>query len=138
MFWGAAGLAVGLFIWVYSHSPNGEGDFADSPPSLAPSAALQVASPSPVSEIAGALPFTGEPQFVPCVKRDPAGDVRARDRFRFANSSSSLWFVPERQRVEPETHSEALAEPLSFTISIALTQSVAIAEPLTISFAEPN
>src|SRR6476646_1121117 len=61
VFWGAAGLAVGLFIWVYSHSPNGEGDFADSPPSLAPSAAVQVASPSPVSEIPAVSPSPASP-----------------------------------------------------------------------------
>jgi len=90
---------------------------------------------------AGALAFTGEPQLVPCGKRDPAGDVRARDRLPVvgsASSSSSLWFVPERQHVESETHAEALAEPLSFTISVALTESVAITEPLTLSFAKPN
>ena len=88
---------------------------------------------------AGVLPYTDEPQFVPCVKRDPAGDVRARDRFRVASSAAcSLWFVPERQRVEPETDSEALAEPLPFTISIALTKSVTITEPLTLSFAKPH
>src|SRR5436190_14203034 len=60
-FWGAAALAVGLFIWVYSHSPNGEGDFADSPPSLAPSAAIQVASPPPVSEIPALSPSPSSP-----------------------------------------------------------------------------
>ena len=55
-FWGAAGLAVGLFIWVYSHSPNGEGDFADSPPSLAPFAATQAPSSSPVREMQAPTP----------------------------------------------------------------------------------
>jgi hypothetical protein len=40
-FWGVGGLAVALFVWVYSQAPNGEGDFADSPPSLAPFAATQ-------------------------------------------------------------------------------------------------
>src|SRR5512133_536071 len=61
VFWGAAGLAVGLFIWMYSHSSNGEGDFADSPPSLAPSAAIQVASPSSVSEMPALSPSPSSP-----------------------------------------------------------------------------
>jgi len=49
-FWGVAGLAVALFVWVYSQAPNGEGDFADSPPSLAPFAADQAPSSSPARE----------------------------------------------------------------------------------------
>ena len=133
-------LAVGLFIWVYSHSPNGEGDFADSPPSLAPSAAIQVASPSPVSEMPALSPSPASPG------SSHASSVILPVTFgrEIAFESSAppppppLRFVPERQRVEPETHSEALAEPLSFTISIALTQSVTITEPLTISFAKPH
>ena len=138
VFWGAAGLAVGLFIWVYSHSPNGEGDFADSPPSLAPSAAIQVASPSPVSEIPALSPSPASPSSSDASSVILPVTFGREIGFRFANSASSLWFVPERQRVEPETHPEALAEPISFTISIALTQSVTITEPLTISFAEPH
>src|SRR6185436_8153357 len=49
-FWGVAGLAVALFVWVYSQAPNGEGDFADSPPSLAQFAADQAPSSSPARE----------------------------------------------------------------------------------------
>jgi hypothetical protein len=55
-FWGVAGLAVALFVWVYSQAPNGEGDFADSPPSLAPFAADQAPSPSPASEMQAPTP----------------------------------------------------------------------------------
>src|SRR6478735_7933588 len=50
LFWGAAALALGLFIWVYSHAASGEGDFADAPPSLAPSAVTQAPSPAPLPE----------------------------------------------------------------------------------------
>ena len=38
-FWVVAALVVGLFVWGYSHATSGTEDFADSPPSLAPSAA---------------------------------------------------------------------------------------------------
>jgi len=55
-FWGVAGLAVALFVWVYSQAANGEGDFADSPPSLAPFAATQAPSPSPVREMQAPTP----------------------------------------------------------------------------------
>ena len=55
-FWGVAGLAVALFVWVYSQAPNGEGDFADSPPSLAPFAANQASSSSPAREMQAPTP----------------------------------------------------------------------------------
>ena len=55
-FWGVAGLAVVLFVWVYSRAANGEGDFADSPPSLAPFAATQAPSSSPVREMQAPTP----------------------------------------------------------------------------------
>jgi hypothetical protein len=55
-FWGVAGLAVALFVWVYSQAANGEGDFADSSPSLAPFAATQAPSPSLVREMQAATP----------------------------------------------------------------------------------
>ena len=55
-FWGVGGLAVALFVWVYSQAPNGEGDFADSPPSLAPFAATQAPSSSPVREMQAPTP----------------------------------------------------------------------------------
>ena len=55
-FWGVAGLAVVLFVWVYSQAANGEGDFADSPPSLAPFAATQAPSSSTVREMQAPTP----------------------------------------------------------------------------------
>jgi hypothetical protein len=55
-FWGVAGLAVALFVWVYSQAANGERDFADSPPSLAPFAATQAPSSSPVREMQAPTP----------------------------------------------------------------------------------
>lgn len=54
-FWGVAGLAVALFVWVYSQAPNGERDFADSPPSLAPFAD-QAPSSSPAREMQAPTP----------------------------------------------------------------------------------
>src|SRR6476620_2192984 len=61
MFWGAAVVAVGLFIWVYSHAASGEGDFADAPPSLAPSAAIQAVSPSPGAQVPSLSPSSATP-----------------------------------------------------------------------------
>lgn len=55
-FWGIASLAVALFVWVYSQAPNGEGNFADSPPSLAPFAANQAPSSSPAGEMQASTP----------------------------------------------------------------------------------
>jgi hypothetical protein len=55
-FWGVAGLAVALFVWVYSQAANGEGDFADPPPSLAPFAATQAPSSSSVGEMQAPTP----------------------------------------------------------------------------------
>ena len=64
-FWGVGGLAVALFVWVYSQAPNGEGDFADSPPSLAPFAATQAPSSSPVREMQVSTPSTPRPSSSP-------------------------------------------------------------------------
>ncbi len=64
-FWGIAGLAVALFVWVYSQAPNGEGEFADSPPSLAPFAATQAPSSSPVREMQVPTPSTPRPSSSP-------------------------------------------------------------------------
>jgi hypothetical protein len=64
-FWGVAGLAVALFVWVYSQAANGEGDFADSPPSLAPFAATQAPSSSPVREMQAPTPSTPRPSSSP-------------------------------------------------------------------------
>jgi hypothetical protein len=64
-FWGVAGLAVALFVWVYSQAANGEGDFADSPPSLAPFAATQARSSSPVREMQAPTPSTPRPSSSP-------------------------------------------------------------------------
>src|SRR6187397_74009 len=50
-FWVVAALVVGLFVWGYSHATSGTEGFADSPPSLAPSAAIQAPSPSAVLEV---------------------------------------------------------------------------------------
>ena len=60
-FWGVSGLAVALFVAVYSQAGNGEGDFADSPPSLAPFAATQAPSPSPVREMQAPSPSPPSP-----------------------------------------------------------------------------
>ena len=57
-FWGVAGLAVALFVWVYSQAANGDGDFADPPPSLAPFAATQSSLTFVGRSDAGAHPFT--------------------------------------------------------------------------------
>jgi hypothetical protein len=64
-FWGVAGLAVALFVWVYSQAANGEGDFADSPPSLAPFAATQAPSPSLVREMQAPTPSLPGPSLSP-------------------------------------------------------------------------
>ena len=64
-FWAVAGLAVALFVWVYSQAANGEGDFADSPPSLAPFAATQAPSSSPVREMQAPTPSPTRPSLSP-------------------------------------------------------------------------
>jgi hypothetical protein len=64
-FWGVAGLAVALFVWVYSQAANGEGDFADSPPSLAPFAATQAPSSSSVGEMQAPTPSPPSPSLSP-------------------------------------------------------------------------
>jgi hypothetical protein len=83
-----------------------------------------------------ALPFIGDAQSVACVKRDPAGDVRARERCPAADPFS-LRFVPEHKRAEPETRTEAQAlpeaYPFTISISIALAQSVALAQSIALA-----
>src|SRR5438094_477467 len=49
-FWVVAAVVAGLFVWVYFHATSGTEDFADPPPSLAPSAAIQSPSPSPAPD----------------------------------------------------------------------------------------
>jgi hypothetical protein len=46
---------------VYSHTTSGTEDFADSPPSLAPSAATQAPSPSPVPDMQAPTPSPASP-----------------------------------------------------------------------------
>ena len=64
-FWGVVGLAVALFVWAYSQAANGEGDFADPPPSLAPFAATQAPSSSPVGEMQAPTPSPPSPSLSP-------------------------------------------------------------------------
>lgn len=64
-FWGVAGLAVALFVWVYSQAANGDGDFADPPPSLAPFAATQAPSPSSVGQMQAPTPSPPSPSLSP-------------------------------------------------------------------------
>ena len=96
-FWGVAGLAVALFVWVYSQAANGEGDFADSPPSLAPFAATQAPSPSPVREMQAPTPSPPSPSLSPppsvilppTLGREIAAEIPARSSATGTPSTSS-------------------------------------------------
>ena len=60
-FWVVFVLVGGLFVWVYSHATSGTETFADSPPSLAPSTAIQVPSSSPVPKMQALTPSPTSP-----------------------------------------------------------------------------
>ena len=78
-FWVVFALVGGLFVWLNAHATSGTEDFADSPPSLAPSTAIRLPHRRR-SLRCRRPPFTGWSQFVPCAQRDPAADFGARDR----------------------------------------------------------
>ena len=106
-FWGVAGLAVGLFVWVYSHAASGEGGFADSPPPLAPYAATLAPSPSPIADMQAPTPSPASPSLspVPIVILPPTLGREIAGEPPLANRRSvyipSRWFVPYPQHIEP-------------------------------------
>jgi hypothetical protein len=100
-FWVVFALVGGLFVWLNAHATSGTEDFADSPPSLAPSTAIQAPSSSPVSEMQAPTPSPASPSLSPSPSVILPPTFGARDRSRAVAACNRLtvyilshWFVP--------------------------------------------